>query len=219
MKVIGVGCGEGMLTEEAIGAIRRAKLIYGSDRALTRVRHHISPQSTISTITDYTALRGLPDDAVVLSTGDPLLAGLGYLGGDIIPGISSLQVAFARIGIPWSTVSVIDAHGKDHQKAIRDTVIDVCRVRPVFIIADPKFPVDALAEALKDQDVVISICQDLGEENERIIIGTPENPPTPDSHLFCIIVSPKSVGVRELSRSPMRTQRPSFEPDRSSPRS
>ena len=34
MKIVGVGCGENMLTQEAIDAIRRAKLIYGSDRAL-----------------------------------------------------------------------------------------------------------------------------------------------------------------------------------------
>ncbi|MDG6251203.1 MAG: cobalt-precorrin-7 (C(5))-methyltransferase, partial [Methanocalculus sp.] len=43
MKVVGVGCGDGMLTEEAIAAIQGARLIYGSSRAIERVRHHISP--------------------------------------------------------------------------------------------------------------------------------------------------------------------------------
>ena len=189
MKVIGVGCGRGMLTEEAIRAIHDARSIYGSARAIRRVQNFIHPDCTVSAITDYKRLKSLPDDAVVLSTGDPLLAGLGYSGSEIIPGISSLQVAFARIGIPWSTVSVIDAHGKDHKQAIDDTVIDINRRRPVFIIADPKFPVHSLAEALQGQDVSLHICQDLGEGDERIITGTPTNPPVPDSDLFCCIVS------------------------------
>lgn len=189
MKVIGVGCGEGMLTEEAIRAIDNARIMYGSSRAIERVRSHIPPGCSVSVITDYKHLKDLPDDAILLSTGDPLLAGLGYLGGEIIPGISSLQVSFARIGIPWSNVSVIDAHGKDHEKAIADAVIDIERMRPVFIIADPKFPVEALAEALKEHEVFISICQDLGEADERIITGTPKYPPIPDSTLFCIIIS------------------------------
>ena len=190
MKVIGVGCGEGMLTEEAITAILPARLIYGSARAIERVSRYIHPDCTVNTITDYKALRGLPDDTVILSTGDPLLAGLGYLGGEIISGISSLQVAFARIGVPWSNVSVIDAHGKDHEKAMDDIVHDIGRNRPVFIIADPKFPLQRVAEALREAGPEIIICQDLGEDEEKIVRGTTDTPPVPDSDLFCCIILP-----------------------------
>jgi len=190
MKVVGVGCGEGMLTEEAVAAISGARLIYGSSRAIERVRHHINPDCTVNVITNYKALGSLPDDAVILSTGDPLLAGLGYLGGEIICGISSLQAAFAAVGIPWSNVSVIDAHGHNHAEAIGEALTDCRRNRPVFIIADPKFPIPGLAEALHGLDVSIYICQDLGEPHERILAGTPEKPPVPDSSLFCCIVSP-----------------------------
>ncbi|RQD82522.1 MAG: cobalt-precorrin-7 (C(5))-methyltransferase [Methanocalculus sp. MSAO_Arc2] len=191
MKVIGVGCGDGMLTEEGIVAIRAARRIYGSSRAIGRAKAHIHPDCSVSVITDYTALGSLPEDTVILSTGDPLLAGLGYPGGEIICGISSLQVAFARVGIPWSTVSVVDAHGRDHEEAIGDAVIDCERKRPVFIIADPKFPVHALAGALRGMECMIYVCQDLGEPDERIITGTPDNPPVPDSKLFCCIVLPE----------------------------
>lgn len=190
MKVVGVGCGSGLLTEEGIAAIEGARLIYGSKRAIERVRQHISSDCTIRTITDYKSLSSLPDEAVILSTGDPLLAGLGFPGSEIICGISSLQAAFATVGLPWSNVSVIDAHGKDHAEAISDAATDCRRIRPVFIIADPKFPVHELALALHGMDLVIYICQDLGEPEERIITGTPENPPVPDSNLFCCIVSP-----------------------------
>jgi cobalt-precorrin-7 (C5)-methyltransferase len=33
MKIVGVGCGPGMLTEQAAQAIRSARFIYGSSRA------------------------------------------------------------------------------------------------------------------------------------------------------------------------------------------
>jgi len=191
MKVIGVGCGEGMLTEEAIAAILSARLIYGSARAIERVDRYIHPDCTVNIITDYKALKGLLDDTVILSTGDPLLAGLGYLGGEIISGISSLQVAFARVGVPWSNVSVINAHGKDHDKAMVDIVHDISRNRPVFIIADPKFPVQRVADALRGTDPEIIICQDLGEDEEKILRGSPDNPPVPDSDLFCCIILPE----------------------------
>ena len=42
MKIIGVGCGPGMLTEEAIQGSRIAKTIYGSDRAIEIARPFIS---------------------------------------------------------------------------------------------------------------------------------------------------------------------------------
>jgi len=193
MKVVGVGCGDGMLTEEAVAVLQGARLIYGSSRAIERVRHHINPDCTVRTITDYKTIQSMPDEAVILSTGDPLLAGLGYPGCEIICGISSLQAAFAAVGIPWSNVSVIDAHGKDHAEAIGDAATDCRRARPVFIIADPKFPVHELAEALRGMDLILYICQDLGEPEERIITGTPENPPVPDSKLFCCIVSPNRM--------------------------
>ncbi|HQA81471.1 MAG TPA: cobalt-precorrin-7 (C(5))-methyltransferase, partial [Methanoregulaceae archaeon] len=37
MKVVGVGCGPGMLTEQAIRAISDATIIFGSKRAIALV--------------------------------------------------------------------------------------------------------------------------------------------------------------------------------------
>ena len=34
MKIIGVGCGPGMLTEQAIREISRARIIFGSHRSI-----------------------------------------------------------------------------------------------------------------------------------------------------------------------------------------
>ncbi|WP_243671176.1 hypothetical protein [Methanoculleus chikugoensis] len=88
MKIVGgVGCGPGMLTPEAATVIAGASLVYGSARAIALARDAIAPGSEVHEIEDYRSLRSLPAHAVVLSTGgDPMLAGLGYLPGEVVPG-------------------------------------------------------------------------------------------------------------------------------------
>ncbi|QYZ79980.1 cobalt-precorrin-7 (C(5))-methyltransferase [Methanofollis formosanus] len=187
MKVVGVGCGPGMLTGEAVRTIGSAALIYGSARAIDLARPAIRDGCEVHEITDYKALRALPADAVVLSTGDPMLAGLGYLGGEVVPGISSMQVAFARLGLSLVKAAVVTAHGKDHAAAVREAAEEVGRGRIVFLIADPEFSVPALAAALPGE-VRIAICEDLGYPNERIAAGTAAEPPAPVSGLFVVVV-------------------------------
>ncbi len=190
MKIIGVGCGEGMLTKEGEIALSEAKSVYGSGRAIELIRAFIPKEANVVEITDYKALRTLPDDAVVLSTGDPLMAGLGYLPGEVVCGISSMQTAFARLHAPWTNVAVINAHGKDHQDAIFRTVQDIAAGHSVFLITDPVFSVEELARSLP-ADVNIAVCEDLGYPYERIAEGTAENPPKVLSKLFCIVLGYK----------------------------
>jgi cobalt-precorrin-7 (C5)-methyltransferase len=99
MKIVGVGAGKNLLTSEAIDAIESASVIYGSKRAIELVSDHI--KGVCREIEDYSGISELPDDVVVLSTGDPMISGLGRFakpGDVVIPGISSLQVACARLG-------------------------------------------------------------------------------------------------------------------------
>lgn len=186
MKIVGVGCGEGMLTTEGETVLRKATCVYGSGRAVELVRAYIPAEANVVEITDYKALRTLPDDAVVLSTGDPLMAGLGYLPGEIIPGISSMQAAFSRLHAPWTNVAVVNAHGKDHQDAVFRAVQDVSAGHSVFLIADPDFSVEELAHSLPEY-VPIAVCEDLGYPYERIAEGTAKHPPKVLSKLFCIV--------------------------------
>jgi len=186
MRIVGVGCGPGMMTASAAAAIAGAAIIYGSDRAIALARPYIREGTVVHEIEDYKRLRSLPADAVVLSTGDPMLAGLGYLGGEVIPGISSMQVAFARLGISLVKSAVVTAHGKDHATAIRDATAEVARGKVVFLIADPAFSVRDLAAALP-AGIRIAICEDLGYPEERIAVGIVEEPPVPESGLFVVV--------------------------------
>ena len=186
MNIVGVGCGPGMLTEEAAAVIEEATLVYGSSRAIALVRALIRPDCEVHDIEDYGALRSLPAHAVALSTGDPMLAGLGYLPGDVVPGISSLQVAFARLKIPLVRAVVVTAHGKDHARAITDAHEEILRGRVVFLIADPAFDVRALAAALPP-GAQVAVCEDLGYPEERIAVGTGAVPPAVQGGLFVVV--------------------------------
>lgn len=189
MKVVGVGCGPGMLTEEAIRAIREAPAICGSRRAIALARAYIRTDCPVQEIRDFSSRNDWPMDAVLLSTGDPMLAGLGHTGDSIIPGISSLQVACARLCIPLDRISVVDAHARDAGTAIEDVRNEVARGKTVFLLADPRFPLDRCADALQNQnDVKIAICEDLGYPSERIAFGTAGIPPTVRSRLFVLVI-------------------------------
>lgn len=189
MKIVGVGCGPGMLTEEAILALKGARRVYGSRRAIEIARRALPRSCEIHEIRDYSTL-DLPADAVLLSTGDPMLAGLGNRGGEVIPGISSLQLAFARLRLPLVKVAVVDGHGRDTGEAIAETVEEVGRGKIVFLLPDPAFPLEDLANALREEGVpcTIALCEDLGYPAERITLGTPDRPPVAGSRLFSLVV-------------------------------
>jgi len=189
MKVVGVGCGPGMLTEAAIAAIRDADEIHGSERAIERAAAHIRADCPVHVIVDYKALRELPETAVVLSTGDPMLAGLGYLGGEVISGISSYQYACAKLGIPMTKTAIVNAHAKDHAQATADILFEISQGRIVFIIADPQLDVAALAGQVYAENPVcrIAVCERLGYPDESICIGDVCDPPLPSSSLFVVL--------------------------------
>jgi cobalt-precorrin-7 (C5)-methyltransferase len=190
MKVIGVGCGPGLLTEQAIRELKKARFAYGSERAIGLVRGYLPKNCTVRSIDDYKKLSTLQDNAVILSTGDPMLAGLGYLRGEVIPGISSLQIAAARLHLPLSRISVVVAHGRGHEQGMHDTVEEVRRGKIVFLLADPKFSVPDLYSRLEalSLPLQVAVCENLAYPDERISIGAIVSPPLPEADLYSLVV-------------------------------
>ena len=190
MKIIGVGCGPGLLTEQAIQELKKARFAYGSDRAIDLARAYLPKNCTVRSIDDYKKLSTLADDAVILSTGDPMLAGLGYLKGTVIPGISSLQVAAARLHIPLSRVAVVVAHGRGHEQGMRDTIDEVKRGKIVFLLADPKFSTADLYNRLASLSLPlqVALCENLAYPEERIVVGDIASPPRPEADLYSLVI-------------------------------
>ena len=191
MKIIGVGAGPGLLTMEAISAIESADIIFGSKRAIELVKEHI--KCNTHELTDYT-LESLPENAVVLSTGDPMLSGLGKFaknGDEVVPGISSLQVALSRLFIDIGTVAVITAHSRDIEQVKARLIRELRDGKNVFLLPGSSFGVDEIASLLRMEGLSrkISVCERLAYPDERISTGTTERPPAAGTDLYCVMIS------------------------------
>ncbi|MDF1557741.1 MAG: cobalt-precorrin-7 (C(5))-methyltransferase [ANME-2 cluster archaeon] len=191
MKIVGVGIGPCMVTPEVAGVIQDAGLVYGSPRALELAAEHITCEAR--TIEDYSRLHELPPEAVVLSTGDPNLSGLGKYAGPsdvVIPGISSLQTACARMKIDQTMIVVVNAHGRNPTSAAVKFRLAITSGWTIFLFPDPNFGVEEVVSILESirLDVPIAVLEKLGYPDEHIEVGTLENSPSAASQLYCMIV-------------------------------
>lgn len=135
-KILLVGCGPGAagcITPEARAAALTADVLIVSKRLAD-----LFPESTAERIDSGTDIPGTLEaiserrDAgklvVVLCTGDPGVASLaqpvirrfGRENCAVIPGISSIQVAFARLGLDWRNVRVVTAHSEDPEETAEE---------------------------------------------------------------------------------------------------
>jgi cobalt-precorrin-7 (C5)-methyltransferase len=187
MIIVGVGTGPKMLTQEAREVINQARLIYGSKRAIDLVRDQIFPGSLVKVIEDYGKLVSLPEAAVVLSTGDPMLSGLGYLKGRVIPGISSMQVACARLKVSLLKVVPITVHGRSLDMAA--IAFELCRERCVFLLTDDYTDLEGLCRYLESQGLrrAVASLTDLGYPEEKIDRGNTASPPQAPG-LSCVLI-------------------------------
>lgn len=187
MIIVGVGAGPQMLTAQAAQAVAQASLIYGSKRAIDLVREHINPDCTVRVIEDYKKLQDLDEDTVVLSTGDPMLSGLGYLKGRVIPGISSLQVACARLKISQTKVVPITVHGRSLDP---DAIaFELRRGKCVFLLTDDGTNLPSLCLYLEMQGLhrEVAALTDLGYPEERIEKANTACPPQAPG-LSCVFI-------------------------------
>lgn len=117
----------------------------------------------------------------VLASGDPLFHGVGKLlvqrlGKGVLvfhPHVTSVALAFARIGEPWDDAAVLSAHGRDPA----DLVGQVRRHGKVAILTDPKRTPGAIARLLLAAGVDGYrgyVCADLGGPEESVWEGSLE---------------------------------------------
>ncbi len=111
----------------------------------------------------------------VLASGDPGFFGIVRLleerfGAEtlrILPGVSSVALAFARAGLPWDDAVTVSAHGRDPRRAV-----NVCRARPkVAVLTSPEFGPAELARELEGWGRAFFVAERLGEPDERAFRG------------------------------------------------
>ncbi|MEV6649540.1 precorrin-6y C5,15-methyltransferase (decarboxylating) subunit CbiE [Streptomyces sp. NPDC051219] len=112
---------------------------------------------------------------VVLASGDPGFFGVvralaerfGVDALDVRPGVASVAVAFARLGLPWDDAVVVSAHGRDLR-----TAVNVCRAQPkTAVLTGPGAgPAELGAELVRRTvDRTMVVASALGDpEHERL---------------------------------------------------
>ncbi len=125
-KIVIVGCGPGSpayVTEAARQAVARAEVLAGSRRLLDLFpdgpADRIAVDADVSGLLDKIAdIRAAGRIIAALVSGDPCLFSLaqsvakrfGREHCELIPAVSSVQVAFARLGLDWAEARILSAH-------------------------------------------------------------------------------------------------------------
>ncbi|MBS3964386.1 MAG: precorrin-6y C5,15-methyltransferase (decarboxylating) subunit CbiE [Methylomonas sp.] len=116
------------LGAEALDALRSARHVIAGGRLLVLLADHITEArhydltGYLAQVPGWIAAALANDEAVVvLATGDPLCHGIaGFLASKldaarvkILPNLSTVQLAFAALGLPWQTARIVSVHAKD----------------------------------------------------------------------------------------------------------
>ncbi len=203
-KLTIIGIGGGPLDARARQAAMSSRIIVGPRRlcglfkgyaefaeARGRIRQIDTPDETMAFIRE-SLTRG-EGRIVLLASGDPLFFGIGRravleFGRDaveIIPDVSSVQLAFSRIKEPWDDALLVSLHGSadaDSRRSVRYTLADLpahlAAHRTIAVLTDRAHNPAAIAEAVASagadrSPLLFSVCERLGYEDERITEGSP----------------------------------------------
>jgi cobalt-precorrin-7 (C5)-methyltransferase len=121
---------------------------------------------------------------VVLSTGDPCFSGLlktilsyEFISKDdleVISGISSIQIAAAKLKISWEDYHILTLHGKENNRKLLLELIKNGE-KVIFLPGDLKEDIEFLIKNGIDPERKITVCENLTYENERIIYDSLKN--------------------------------------------
>ena len=186
ITIIGTGISPDDLTARQRSIIEGAHILVGGQRLLDQFGRRDCRQWVIDKdlkgLGDFLEAEMTGHAIVVLTSGDPLFFGIGAylvrrLGADkvhILPNVSAVAAAFARIGEPWQDVRVVSLHGRNHTGQLLRHLADG---DTVAVYTDPVHTPAWLAELLAENqfaDVTMVVLEQLGSVDERISRTTPD---------------------------------------------
>jgi len=204
--IIGIGPGSSeYLTKKAIDTVEMSDYTVGSTRTIELfddVQNTIpfNVKELLDTLEKGVKLAVDGNVVSILSTGDPGFSGVlntvlrlsdenGFSRQNIevIPGISSLQLAAARCHIQWDNANVMTFHGRENIEDILPVINN-----GKTTIALPSRKVKDMAQFLLDNGVEsdrkVTVCERLSYPDEKIVTTTLDEIASSEFTYMCIIV-------------------------------
>lgn len=185
INVVGIGLdGVASLSPSVQNLIKQATLLVGSDRHLGYFPTYQGEKLILGDLTQ--ALKDIKNrlsqtenqvKIIILVSGDPLFFGFGRLileafSPELLtfyPQLSSVQLAFNRVKVPWQDASIISAHGRSLDELLKA----LQQGNPkLAILTDNVYTPHAIARLLLSLNLPISyhfwVCENLGGTDERV---------------------------------------------------
>jgi len=200
-RIVGVlDDGAASLGAPALQALADADLVIGAKRTLALLESRIQPEAERRAIGGLAAVaedirqaQAAGKRCVVLATGDPLCHGIaGYLGMqlcldaiEVLPNLSTIQLACARVGLVWQDLKIESVHAKDAGEwpgpgaepshGLYALAQSLRRHARLAVLTSPDNTPDRIArmmqaESLAD-DFQIAVAERLLQAGERIVTG------------------------------------------------
>lgn len=184
VHIVGIGLdGSAGITKSLQQIVEKATLLVGSDRHLSYFPKHRGERLILGDLTGAIAqirqrlTTESPGTIAILVSGDPLFFGWGRLLVAELPPeklvfhphLSSVQLAFNRLKIPWQDAHFISAHGRSFEEL---TVRLQQGVNKIAVLTDENNSPVAIANLIQALDLPSHydfwVCENLGSADEKV---------------------------------------------------
>ncbi|WP_043458123.1 bifunctional cobalt-precorrin-7 (C(5))-methyltransferase/cobalt-precorrin-6B (C(15))-methyltransferase [Azohydromonas australica] len=199
-RIVGVlDDGAAGLGAAALKALAEAELVIGARRTLALLEARLNPEAErrelgglSAVVEDVRAAQAAGRRCVVLATGDPLCHGIaGTLAArlcleaiEVLPNLSTIQLACARVGLVWQDLKIVSIHardagewqpGADPRHGLYALAQALRRHERLAVLTSPDNTPDRvarllLAEGLQD-DFQMAVAERLLQAEERVVSG------------------------------------------------
>ncbi len=195
------------LSTAAIGRLREADVIVGPSILLDKAREFGGRKEVIGGDLDKLALlldKNTSQNTVVLTSGDPLFYGtarylcdrLGKDRFEVVPHVSTMQLAFARVKESWD-----EAYLTNLATQSLDRVIERIRTaEKIGLFTSEQFTPSVLAKELVEHGFdyfTVYVCENLGSPDERVTRGSPAEIATQTFSPLNVMVLVRKPGVAD----------------------
>jgi cobalt-precorrin-7 (C5)-methyltransferase len=206
--IIGIGSGtEDYLLPVARRTIEASDCLIGGKRALRLFQNlqkeEVLLEGNFEKVIPFLLKEREKKKIAILVSGDPgLYSFLGtvacvlkreeYV---IIPGISTVQIAFARLGEGWEDITILSLHGRK----MDDLARRVKESSKIFLFTDPNFPPEKIASHLLERGVEnrrAIVMDNLTYPDERILDTDLNHLTEMEGFGLCVMIIKKEPGFR-----------------------